>query len=227
MTDDALNKIAEPAAKKAAALPRYVKRILIGLCALFMMCVGVLAWVLVSQHQQITALSQQATANASAGQQLADQVRKLGGVPVVQPEAGPAGTPGAQGTPGAPGTPGATGRPGQAGASGQKGDTGATGPTGPSGPPGVPGAAGTNGSDGTNGADGQDGANGPAGPAGAAGPPGPQGEPGPSGAPGADGADGEPPYGWTYTDDLGIEHTCTRTADFDPQSPTYTCSTGG
>jgi hypothetical protein len=52
------------------------------------------------------------------------------------------------------------------------------------------------------------------------------GPPGPTGAPGADGASGapgEPPYSWSYTDPLGVEHTCSRASPFDPTAPTYSC----
>lgn len=47
---------------------------------------------------------------------------------------------------------------------------------------------------------------------------------GPPGADGASGAAGQPPYSWTYTDALGIQHACTRASPFDPAAPTYTCS---
>jgi hypothetical protein len=58
------------------------------------------------------------------------------------------------------------------------------------------------------------------GPAGADGPSGP---PGPSGDQGAAGPPGSPPAGWTYTDALGLQHTCTRD-NSDDSSPTYNCS---
>lgn len=58
---------------------------------------------------------------------------------------------------------------------------------------------------------------GPAGPSGADGPSGPPGPTGPSGAP------GKPPAGWTYTDRLGLQHTCTR-SNTDDSAPTYNCS---
>lgn len=51
--------------------------------------------------------------------------------------------------------------------------------------------------------------------------------PGPAGADGVDGtdgADGQPPLSWTYVDDLGVTHSCTRTDSFDPINPTYQCS---
>jgi hypothetical protein len=103
---------------------------------------------------------------------LADQVRRLGGVPAVSPEPGPSGSPGTAGAPGAPGSPGAAGSPGASGASGASGAPGKAGPTGPAGASGQPGR------------DGSDGATGPQGPAGPQGPKGDPGEPGPSGPPG-------------------------------------------
>lgn len=71
------------------------------------------------------------------------------------------------------------------------------------GPSGLPGPNGTDGQPGTAGADG---AQGPAGPA------------------GANGVDGQPPTSWTYTDDLGFQHTCSRTDPFDATAPTYSCT---
>lgn len=66
---------------------------------------------------------------------------------------------------------------------------------------------------------------GPAGQTGPVGPAGATGPTGPAGPAGANGADGQPPYSWTYTDELGTEYYCTRTQSFDPAHPTYTCST--
>lgn len=65
------------------------------------------------------------------------------------------------------------------------------------------------------------------GPAGLNGADGAQGPPGPAGADGVNGTngvDGQPPVSWTYTDAFGIQHTCSRTDQFDPSSPTYSCS---
>lgn len=108
---------------------------------------------LAGQSQQITALSQDA-------KRLADQVRQLGAVPVVEPAP--------------PGAPGATGA------------TGATGPMGPQGPKGEPGDPGVSPPclaepdrcRGPAGEPGTDGAAGETGPAGASGPAGPKGDPG-------------------------------------------------
>lgn len=223
MTDE-LTKITGPAVREAAALPRRVVVVLGALLAVFLLCAAAVAWVLVSQHDKINDLSAQASANTTAAQQLAEQVKTLGAVPVATPAAGPAGAAGATGPAGVAGATGQQGPPGPAGPPGGTGPPGATGATGAAG---TRGDTGTPGKDGATGAAGQDGAAGTAGPAG---PAGPQGATGPAGAPGADGQDGQPPYGWTYTDELGVKHTCTRSADFDPSAPTYTCSatsTGG
>lgn len=62
-------------------------------------------------------------------------------------------------------------------------------------------------------------------------PPGPPGSDGARGAdstvpgpPGPAGADGQPPAGWTYTDSLGVERSCTRDVDSPDSAPTYACS---
>jgi hypothetical protein len=65
---------------------------------------------------------------------------------------------------------------------------------------------------------------GPAGASGAAGQNGTDGAAGAPGAAGTDGHDGAPPVAWTYTDPIGMQHTCTRTDPFDPAAPTYQCS---
>lgn len=122
--------------------------------------------------------------NTLAGQGVAlqEQVRSLGGTPVVTPEqlAGPAGVAGERGA---------------TGATGPQGPPGATGPAGEPGTPGQPGAPGTAGVDGQNGAPGETGPAGPQGepgPAGPVGETGPQGPPGPQGEPGPQGPQGEP-----------------------------------
>lgn len=56
-----------------------------------------------------------------------------------------------------------------------------------------------------------------------AGPVGADGPSGPPGPTGATGPPGSPPAGWTYSDALGVQHTCTRNND-DDSSPTYNCS---
>jgi Collagen triple helix repeat (20 copies) len=104
---------------------------------------------------------------------LAEQVRGLGGVPVVSPSPG---APGRPGTPGAPGQPGSPGTPGDRGPAGPSGSPGASGAPGSPGTPGQPGSAGQPGQDG------------------AQGPPGPQGEQGPRGEQGAPGETPETVY---------------------------------
>lgn len=119
---------------------------------------------------------------ASQGTQLQDQVRSLGGTPVVSNEqiSGPAGVAGERGEAGAQGIPGPQGLPG------------ATGPTGEPGIPGQPGAPGTAGVDGQNGVPGEAGPAGPQGEPGPAGPAGETGPQGPQGEPGLQGPQGEP-----------------------------------
>jgi hypothetical protein len=107
------------------------------------------------------------------------------------------------------------GEPGPQGPPGAQGPTGNMGPVGPMGPPGVAGSPGS---------PGVDGAAGEQGPQGEPGPGGPQGEPGPAGPAGADGVDGEPPASWTWTDQLGMQHECTRDTESPDDAPTYTCS---
>lgn len=89
-------------------------------------------------------------------ERLENQVRNLGGTPLVGPTGepgspgapGPAGKDGRPGVDGAPGSPGAPGAPGKDGA---PGEVGATGPVGPSGPPGSPGPKGDKGDPGDRG----------------------------------------------------------------------------
>lgn len=129
---------------------------------------------------------------------LTAQVERMGGTPV----AGPQGETGAAGLIGPSGPPGPSGAPGKAAPT----ITPSPGPTGPAGPSGAPGADSTI--------------------------PGPTGPPGPAGqdatgAPGQDGTDGQdgsPPAEWTYTDEDGNEHRCTRVDDFDPDNPRYSCT---
>lgn len=114
----------------------------------------------------------------------------------------------------------------QAGPQGPQGPMGPEGPpgdtvTGPQGVPGDPGQDGRIGDTGATGSTGKDGAQGPKGDTGPAGPPGPAGA---DGAPGPQGPPGEPgqsPSSWTFTDSLGVTHTCTRTST-DPLR--YSCN---
>lgn len=109
---------------------------------------------------------------------LSQQVRDLGGTPVVGPKGDP-GTAGQKGADGAPGTDGDDGTDGRNGADGKDGDPGPVGPTG---------AEGKAGTDGTPGKDGEPG---PAGPTGPPGPQGPQGDAGPTGPQGEQGPKGD------------------------------------
>jgi hypothetical protein len=43
---------------------------------------------------------------------------------------------------------------------------------------------------------------------------------------GKDGTDGQPPAGWTWTDEAGRTQSCTRDADSPDTAPIYTCSAG-
>ncbi|MDB5911098.1 MAG: hypothetical protein JWP34_5215 [Massilia sp.] len=152
-----------------------------------------------------TSLARQAAVRDQQIRDLAAQVRRMGGTPVVTPPPGPAGSPGAPGQPGAAGSPGASGSPGRSGASGAQGSPGPVGPSGAAGAAGAPGQSVT-------------------GPAGPAGPSGPPGKDGADGKPGADGKDGPPPTSWTWTDQLGTTYTCTQTS---PGATTYDCQPSG
>lgn len=126
---------------------------------------------------------------------LAQQVKSLGGQPVVVPSEAPvpepiAGLPGLQGLPGLPGPVGPPGPPGPPGPKGDKGERGLLGLLGPVGPSGPPGATGEPGATGDTGAQGPAGAPGEPGPAGPAGPPGPEGPAGPRGPEGPAGPAG-------------------------------------
>jgi len=174
---------------------------------------------------QINALGSQLREAEENQQVLVEQVERLGGEPLVSPSVGP---------PGERGERGETGPPGQT-------IVGPRGSAGPSGPPGKPGRDGKDGAPGSPGPPGPPGAVGSPGPRGepgatVTGPPGPKGEPGEDGKDGVDGSPGPqgergprgepgpPPSGWTYTDHLGVTHTCTPV---EPGSATYTCKPGG
>lgn len=165
--------------------------------------------------KNITALCASATANIPAA--FCRQASSAASAPVVT-------------VPGQVGPAGATGSTGPTGVQGIQGPPGADGVNGPRGVPGPAGAPGMNGADGGPGPVGAQGDPGPTGPqgnpgaAGPAGPTGPVGATGPAGANGPAGAEGEPPKSWTYTDALGLQHTCTRTDPFNPDAPTYTCN---
>ncbi|PWW50274.1 collagen-like domain-containing protein [Actinokineospora spheciospongiae] len=107
------------------------------------------------QDRTITELVERADGATTDARRLAEQVRELGGVPVVQPgnpgdpgpqgqqgnpgPAGPAGPAGPQGGPGAKGDPGEPGDPGPQGERGQQGEPGSPGEPGPPGAAGEPG----------------------------------------------------------------------------------------
>jgi hypothetical protein len=162
-----------------------------------------LAVIIAAGYSTIEDLGARADSNAEVAQQLAEQVRDLGGVPAVTPP-----VPGERGEPGPPGPVGPAGDDGRDGVDGvtppclaEPGQcNGADGEPGPPGPPGPPGADGT---DGTDGVDGQ---------------------PGRDGAPGQDGVDGQPPAAWTWVDDRGRTQSCTRDAGSPDAAPTYTCT---
>lgn len=162
--------------------------------------------------KNITALCASATANIPAA--FCRQASSAASAPVVT-------------VPGQAGPAGAAGPTGPAGLQGIQGPPGADGVNGPRGVPGPPGAPGMNGVDGGPGpigAQGDPGPAGPAGPQGNPGPTGPSGAAGPTGPTGPPGSEGEPPKSWTYTDALGLQHTCTRAEPFDPDMPTYQCN---
>lgn len=97
--------------------------------------------------------------NAIAARRLAQQVKNLGGVPIVQPnDLTP--VPGPQGLPGSPGINGVNGVNGRNGKNGADGQDGSNGINGVDGQNGAPGAAGQDGTPGKDGADGAPGVNG-------------------------------------------------------------------
>lgn len=121
---------------------------------------------------------------------LIDQVRRLGGKPVINPSDIPQGPQGPQGV------------------QGPVGEAGAQGPIGPQGPPGENGRPGRDGADGADGPPGPAGADGQPGPPGPAGPEGPAGPPGPKGDQGGEGPPGYPEsFIFTYGDGIGRERT--------------------
>lgn len=153
------------------------------------------------QTRQIAALQSQNGDLARGAVALADQVKQLGGTPVVQPPSpGAAGRDGIDGRSGAPGKDGAPGAPGKDG----------TSPPCLTEPPQCRGANGVDGA-GATGAPGKDGRDGK------------DGAPGKDGMPGKDGRDGAPPAGWTWTDGDGRTQSCTRDGGTD-EAPHYGCT---
>jgi len=163
---------------------------------------------------QIHALGEQLRQAESDSAVLSDQVKRMGGVPLVSPSAGPPGErgpvgPAGQTVVGPRGLPGPSGPPGPAGRDGKPGKDGAVGLQGVPGLKGDPGATvtGPPGVKGDAGADGKDGKDGSAGPEGKQGEPGPRGETGPA------------PASWTFTY-LGVTYQCTPD---EAGSTSYTC----
>lgn len=117
-----------------------------------------------------------AATNEDAAQQLASQVRRMGGQPVINPDdlMGPQGPQGIQGIQGIQGLQGLPGRDGTDGGPGPQGERGRAG------------------RDGVDGLDGEDGADGAPGQPGKDGEPGKDGKPGPQGEKGEKGDPGTP-----------------------------------
>lgn len=116
-------------------------------------------------HQRLDEQIERADQQKAAADALARQVRRLGEVPVVEPDDLPPAS-----TVPLPGAQGPVGPVGPQGPRGPKGDTGSSGVNGETGTPGSAGAAGTTGADGAKGEKGDPGPQGPAGPPGPAGP---------------------------------------------------------
>lgn len=204
--------IVQPAAAEARRGPRVFMYAVAGL---FLVSLAVLAVVLGQQYGEIGALRDSGNATAVQAQALAQQVRSLGGTPIVAPaQPGPQGPTGPQGIPGQQGVPGI----------GVPGPQGLIGPQGLPGPPGtgVPGKDGQPGTQGQPGASGAPGASGQPGASGAPGKPGADGKPGPTGQQGTPGRNGTPATQETYTYSDGSTVTCTRTGGTDTD-PHYTC----
>jgi hypothetical protein len=107
-----------------------------------------------------------------------------------------------------------------------KGPQGATGAEGAQGDTGVPGSTGATGAAGADATEAQvnDAVNTYCSAHNAcAGPPGPAGAQGIPGDTGPAGADGKPPAAWSWRDELGVMHTCTR-SNTDDAAPAYSCS---
>jgi hypothetical protein len=171
-----------------------------------------------SQHDRQT-LAQEVSAQQQAAEKLAQQVRRLGGQPIVEPSNLPP-APGAAGSPGTPGATGAPGPRGPQGVPGPRGPRGERGQTGATGAGGTAGQVGAAGEQGPAGPKGEQGDTGPAGAKGDKGDPGPAGPQGPAGAAGQDGTSitqvdctsGTGTFVFTYSDGT------TQTVDCQPAS---------
>lgn len=147
MTDELRETVAAPAADKARnpRARRWLALLAVVAAASALAFAGIAAEVFLREadlQTQVTSLADNAKQNNAAAQTLADQVRKLGGTPVVSPPPGPSGAQGPAGPAGAAGrgitgtsisggylyitySDGVTENKGQVvGATGAKGDTG-------------------------------------------------------------------------------------------------------
>ena len=194
MTDDQVERgFVEPVAREVHRGHRGLYAVAVA----FALSMMVAAWVLLSQHDEIRALEDKNTQHDGVISQLSQQVKSLGGTPVVQPA-----PPGAQGPAGPQGPPGPVGPQGPPGRDGQS-------PPCLADPAHCQGAPGQNGIAGTPGATGPEGPAGPPGPAGPAGPSGPQGPAGPAGPTGAQGPPGPTcPNGYTAQSRRQGRETC-------------------
>jgi hypothetical protein len=180
----------------AEETPR-VWRLPLAAALLFTLLLAVIMWLILDVRAQLGKLERDRAI-------LAEQVERLGGVPLVSPTPAARGERGAQGPPGPPGVQGPAGPPGAAGPKGEPGQAGPRGPGGPMGPLGMPGPTGPAGQRGEQGAPGPRGEQGPPGPQG------PQGERGPA---------GPAPSGWTFSW-LGATYSC---RPVEPGSTAYRC----
>lgn len=153
-------------------------------------------------HQRLDEQIERADQQKAAADALAKQVRRLGEVPVVEPDDLPPAS-----TVPIPGPSGPAGPIGPQGPRGPKGDTGSSGADGGTG------AAGSAGTAGADGAKGEKGDPGPQGPAGPAGPPGPPGtaQPGTYTCPGD-----EYQRGWSVAADGSVNLICAPVAQLPP-----------
>lgn len=209
MTSDQVDRTMQLAADDAAR-PR-TRRIITVLAVVSVVlaaaAIGLVLWLGGKSRDLEAALRSDGTGLRADVTALRDQVRGLGGTPVV-PE---------RGTPGPDGLPGADGRDGRDGTNGQNGTDGSTPPC-LSEPPQCRGANGADGSDGQAGKAGQDGV------AGKDGADGTNGTNGVDGRNGVDGQQGPPPAGWTWTDSDGRQQSCARNTGSPDSAPTYTCT---
>jgi hypothetical protein len=169
---------------------------------------AVLAWIVLT----VSGLTHDLRAETARGDALAEQVRGLGGTPVVGPSGSP-GEPGESvtGPPGEKGERGEVGSPGPSGSPGKTGATGASGAPGAVGPSGLPGAVGPTGPAGPQGVQGEQGVMGPQGE---------RGEKGDTGAQGPSGASCEPGYSWQTPSWDPDARVCRRDGAPDPsESP--------